>query len=297
LMPQWLEELETSGHIRCYEYEEKSYLDIPNWLKHQKIDHPAASKLPGFSRELAETSRNLASGSRSLAPDLIGKEGNGSRIGGDRDRKGPGPGPSLEITRARADGRALANASDGALARGSDTEELHVHSVSNPLQNAAAFLCGDDTAVSTSIGATPEGKGSTVYEASRSSGDSKDGSVRNRESGQSSGMEAGQASAKSSSRLDSSRRRSEQFSPSELDRRKQHLGISPDQGLDYRAPPSPYKSESRLEPLPDRPQRKGRKKLADEVKVSEELKQLVATKSQKKKRHNRAAAHEQTKQG
>src|SRR5262245_48091483 len=37
LMPQWLAELEGSGHIRRYEYEGNCYLDIPNWLKHQKI--------------------------------------------------------------------------------------------------------------------------------------------------------------------------------------------------------------------------------------------------------------------
>src|SRR5262252_9843067 len=50
LIPIWLTELEDEGCVRLYEVNGSHYLDIPNWLKHQKIDHPTPSKLPTFSR-------------------------------------------------------------------------------------------------------------------------------------------------------------------------------------------------------------------------------------------------------
>lgn len=67
LIDGWLDELEAEGCIRRYEVEATSYLDIPNWLKHQKIDHPAKSKIPEYVASPRET---LAKPSRSLAPDL-----------------------------------------------------------------------------------------------------------------------------------------------------------------------------------------------------------------------------------
>ena len=42
----WLNELEREGAIVRYQANGDHYLTIPNWLKHQKIDHPTASKLP-----------------------------------------------------------------------------------------------------------------------------------------------------------------------------------------------------------------------------------------------------------
>lgn len=48
LIDGWLEELEAKGCIRRYEVDGSSYLDIPNWLKHQKIDRPSKSKVPEF---------------------------------------------------------------------------------------------------------------------------------------------------------------------------------------------------------------------------------------------------------
>lgn len=47
-MDGWLEELERLGCIRCYEADGSSYLEIVNWLKHQKIDKPSKSRLPAF---------------------------------------------------------------------------------------------------------------------------------------------------------------------------------------------------------------------------------------------------------
>src|SRR6516225_2349366 len=48
LIDGWLDELERNSCIRRYEADGSRYLDIPNWLKHQKIDRPTASKLPPF---------------------------------------------------------------------------------------------------------------------------------------------------------------------------------------------------------------------------------------------------------
>jgi hypothetical protein len=66
LMPGWLAELEAQGCLRLYQVDGGQYLEICKWLKHQKIDKPSASRLPGYSDSLA----NSREDSRSLAPDL-----------------------------------------------------------------------------------------------------------------------------------------------------------------------------------------------------------------------------------
>jgi hypothetical protein len=70
LIGGWLDELERHGHVRRYLVEDSTYLDIPKWLKHQKIDHPGKSRLPAFSETFARPSRSLANGSRIVATDL-----------------------------------------------------------------------------------------------------------------------------------------------------------------------------------------------------------------------------------
>lgn len=78
LIGGWLDELEKGGCIRRYEADSSSYLEIVNWLKHQKIDHPTKSRLPPFR----ESSRGLATSSRILATDLGSRiKDLGSRIG------------------------------------------------------------------------------------------------------------------------------------------------------------------------------------------------------------------------
>jgi len=66
LIDGWLSELESIGAVRRYQAEGSSYLDIPNWLKHQKIDKPSNSRLPAFDDGVA----NPREPSRILAPDL-----------------------------------------------------------------------------------------------------------------------------------------------------------------------------------------------------------------------------------
>lgn len=57
-LPAWIAELQKEGCIRIYQVDGESYLDIPKWLNHQKIDKPSASKLPQFD-ESREDSRGF----------------------------------------------------------------------------------------------------------------------------------------------------------------------------------------------------------------------------------------------
>jgi hypothetical protein len=66
LIGGWLDELEQHGCVRRYELDGTSYLDIPNWLKHQKIDRPSVSRLP----EYQPNSTNPREPSRVLDADL-----------------------------------------------------------------------------------------------------------------------------------------------------------------------------------------------------------------------------------
>ncbi len=56
LICTWLGELEREGCIVSYRAEGSTYIEIANWLNHQKIDKPSTSKIPAF----CESSRILA---------------------------------------------------------------------------------------------------------------------------------------------------------------------------------------------------------------------------------------------
>lgn len=55
----WLGELEAVGCIRRYVVDGSTYLDIPNWLRHQKIERPSKSKLPAFDEGSPNPHRSL----------------------------------------------------------------------------------------------------------------------------------------------------------------------------------------------------------------------------------------------
>lgn len=44
----WLKQLESEGCLVRYEVDGQSYIEICNWLSHQKIDRPSPSKFPSF---------------------------------------------------------------------------------------------------------------------------------------------------------------------------------------------------------------------------------------------------------
>ncbi|MGY2806378.1 hypothetical protein [Bradyrhizobium sp. USDA 4506] len=66
LIDGWLEELQRECCIRRYEVSGAIYLEITNWLKHQKIDKPSKSRLPSFE----EGSRVVAKPREESATDL-----------------------------------------------------------------------------------------------------------------------------------------------------------------------------------------------------------------------------------
>ena len=61
----WLDQLSVEGCIARYEVDGTNYVQVLNWLNHQKIDKPSASKLPPF----AEPSRKLANPREHSATD------------------------------------------------------------------------------------------------------------------------------------------------------------------------------------------------------------------------------------
>jgi len=54
LLPSWLDELEREGCVERYSVEGRDYLRIVKWRKHQAIDRPTPSLLPGAPREARE---------------------------------------------------------------------------------------------------------------------------------------------------------------------------------------------------------------------------------------------------
>ena len=77
----WLTELETENCIVRYEIDGNTYLEVRNWLNHQRIDKPSASKIPPF----VESSRILANIRESSCEEGKGKERKG-REGSGRER-------------------------------------------------------------------------------------------------------------------------------------------------------------------------------------------------------------------
>src|ERR1700733_14301805 len=51
LIDGWLNELEKKNCIRRYEIGGSLYLEIVNWLKHQKIERASASKIPSSNED------------------------------------------------------------------------------------------------------------------------------------------------------------------------------------------------------------------------------------------------------
>lgn len=68
LMSKWLCELEQKECIRLYEVDGNSYLDIPNWSKHQRIDNAGKSNIPEFRREPPRTAANDGESPLDLGP-------------------------------------------------------------------------------------------------------------------------------------------------------------------------------------------------------------------------------------
>jgi hypothetical protein len=75
LIDTWLAELEREQCIIRYQAEGTSYIQICNWLTHQKIDHASKSKIPPPSDSLATPRESSRESRESSCEDLRIKEG------------------------------------------------------------------------------------------------------------------------------------------------------------------------------------------------------------------------------
>lgn len=95
LIDGWLDELVAEGCVELYEVDGATYLEITNFLKHQKIDRPSKSKLPGprdGSPKPRECSRALVDGPVPVPVPRKGMEGEESSIAGRGEDRGAGKG-------------------------------------------------------------------------------------------------------------------------------------------------------------------------------------------------------------
>ena len=76
LIDGWLAELQREGCVRLYEHEGSRFLEMPNWLKHQKIDKPSKPQFPAFG----ESSRILANPREDSSEEGKGREGKGKEL-------------------------------------------------------------------------------------------------------------------------------------------------------------------------------------------------------------------------
>jgi hypothetical protein len=93
----WLQELEAEQCIVRYQVAGSSYLEVRNWLNHQKIDKPSKSKIPPFDEasRIVANPREASSGDLDLDLD--------QRIEGSKDQSEGGataPSPPSKKTRA-----------------------------------------------------------------------------------------------------------------------------------------------------------------------------------------------------
>lgn len=82
LIDGWLAELQAEGCIAVYKVGGDSYIEICNWLIHQKIDKPSKSKIPPFD----ESSRILANPREGSSEDQ--RKGSKEGIKGSEDGSG-----------------------------------------------------------------------------------------------------------------------------------------------------------------------------------------------------------------
>ena len=82
---RWLLELEQESCIRLYEHEGSQYLEVCNWLKHQKIDKPSKPQFPEPPASPREVSRDTREPSENPRLGREGKGKEGSR--GERARE------------------------------------------------------------------------------------------------------------------------------------------------------------------------------------------------------------------
>jgi len=91
LLPAWLQELISAGTVRRYEVDGETFLDIPKWLNHQKIDKPSPSKLPPFSGEFAKPREDSEKNAADQGRDQGSRIKEGKEQGAGSPPADPGP--------------------------------------------------------------------------------------------------------------------------------------------------------------------------------------------------------------
>jgi hypothetical protein len=76
LIDGWLTELEREKCVIRYKVDGDCYIEIPNWLSHQKIDHPSKSKIKPFAKSRERLAKTSV-GSKDQGPRT--KEGIGAK--------------------------------------------------------------------------------------------------------------------------------------------------------------------------------------------------------------------------
>ncbi|WP_063685585.1 hypothetical protein [Bradyrhizobium stylosanthis] len=84
LIEGWLVELERHDCIVRYVVEGSTYLQVNNWLKHQKIDRPGNSKLPVVSEGSRLLANDREDASTDLGPRTVGPRTNAAPVGAPR---------------------------------------------------------------------------------------------------------------------------------------------------------------------------------------------------------------------
>ncbi len=88
----WLRELEREGCVVRYVVDGAHYVQVSNWLNHQKIDRPSASKFPTFD----ESSRILANHREPSSEDQGRDQGSRIKEGSASESPDGDPPPSAE---------------------------------------------------------------------------------------------------------------------------------------------------------------------------------------------------------
>jgi hypothetical protein len=73
----WLEALEKEKTILRYSADGQSYIQIVNWLDHQKIDKPSPSRIPVFENPREDSATPREDSALDQGEDRIGEEGSG----------------------------------------------------------------------------------------------------------------------------------------------------------------------------------------------------------------------------
>lgn len=92
----WLSELEQENCIVRYKVEGDSYIEIRNWLEHQKIDKPSPSKIPPFANVLEDSANAREHSSLDQGPGPRTKEGTKDTICGETQDASSPPAESRE---------------------------------------------------------------------------------------------------------------------------------------------------------------------------------------------------------